>query len=148
MKSLLVGWLSGIAALAIVAVLTLATLKREQTAYRAASAAATQTILTGPRDQTLIAPQAPSAQASLAGRIGDNGAAAGVRLTLAPAGAVGAPVVTLRIVAHGDEAHLLRFATVVEQAPPLARFTRWSIQPDGDGMLRLSADVAAPWRLR
>ena len=134
------------AALALAAGLALAHLRRADTAFRTAITAAAMPRLATPDGTMLMAAGSEAARRDLARRIGDAGAAASVRLSIAPLDQDIGGAVALHIVARGKEAELLRFSASVEHGPAPIRWTRWTILPDGDGELRLSADAAAPWR--
>lgn len=132
------------------AALSLADLRRASRARGAAVAANALPGIRGPAGRSLIAADRRDALARIATLMADRAAAAGVRLAVAPrtGGAAPAGIVRARIVARGEEARLRAFAHAIEDGVPILRWTRWSIAAGAGGRLLLTADVAAPVRLR
>ena len=87
-----------------------------------------------------------AARPMVAKLLGDAAAAAGVRLSLTPVAPRLEGLTVTRIEAHGDEERLRAFALAVEGPGSPLRLVSWSIDSDGTGSLRLTAEAAAPRR--
>jgi hypothetical protein len=86
-----------------------------------------------------------TAASVLAALIADRSSAAGIALSAKPLAIRVVPgFATVDIEARGREEALRQLAQAIEGERPVIRFVRWSIQPAGDGLLRLEARAVAP----
>lgn len=94
----------------------------------------------------LEAPDEPAARALILARIAGLSKAGGVLVeTVNPLPMPnGSAAVRLRV--SGAEKAVLAFADALERQRPVMRLRAWRVEPIGDGGVRLSGEVLAPWQ--